>query len=70
MHEQPAVEGSEQEKRIGKGRPLWAQGPHKSIYSPQNGSPGAGIEEPLGGECRGSHRIRRLSQLPAGRGSS
>ena len=70
MEKQPAVKHGGKEQKIGKQGVLRPQGTKKPVDKTE-GEPGEeGIKKPLRGKKRRSHRIKRLNQPPAGRGSS
>ena len=70
IQKQPAVDGGKYEQGVGKRSSLWPQRTQKTVHKPKNRADCAGIEKPLRRDFRRDHRIRRLSQLPLGRGCS
>lgn len=70
MQKQPAVQHGREEKDIGKGGVFWSQGTKKTVEASKDDAGKARVEKPLGGKLWCGHRIRRLNQPPAGRGSS
>ena len=70
MQKQPAIKHGSEEQQVGKSGVFGPQGTKKTVNKAENHAGNAGVQKPLGGKLRGSHRIRRLNQPPVGRGSS
>ena len=70
MQKQPPIERCHEKKNVGKSRMLRPQRTKKSIDKAETHAGEERVKEPLGGKLRSSHRIKRLNQPPAGRGSS
>ena len=70
MEKQPAVKQDGKEQKIGKGGIFGPQGTEKTVDEAKDHACEKGIRKPLGSKKRRGHRIKRLSQPPAGRGSS
>ena len=70
MEKQPAVEQKYEEKKVGKVCVLRPQRAQKAVSKPEGHAGQDGIKKALRGKLRRCHRIRRLNQPPAERGSS